>query len=192
MIDRFAPGPKPEDDTTGLLRRWSDGERAAGEELLQRLYPQLRRVARRERRRWDLSLETSDLLHDAWLRALAQRALRWQNRSHFFALVARWIRQTTQDAALGRSRLKRDPRRKQALDGVELSIEPPSLDRLVLDQALRELATLDPIASRVVELLFYSGLTVNETAAALELGRATVTRRWRFARAWLQRRLASA
>lgn len=181
--------PGPGEDTTALLHRWGHGDRAAADELLRRLEPELRRLAHRERRRRDLSIDTSDLLQDTWLRVVAQRRTRWENRHHFFALIARWLRRAAADAAAGRRRLKRDAHLRQSLDGVEPAYDPPPFDRLVLSQALSELTALDPLAGRVVELLFYSGSTVEEAACSLELSRATVVRRWRFARAWLHRYL---
>lgn len=173
------------DDTTLLLGLWSRGDRDAGERLLARLYPQLRRVASGQLRSADLSLQPSDLLQQAWVRLLSQRQLLWHNRSQFFALVATMVRREVIDQLRWRRRRKRDAAGR---------LEPPTdhpasratIDYLALDQALERLATVDPMAARVVELRHFAGLSLEQTAAALELSERTVKRRWRSARAFLR------
>lgn len=181
--------PKGE-DTTDLLQQWGSGDREAGELVMSRLYPDLRRLAASLLRGRDSTLHPSDLLHDVYLKVAGQRNGAWQNRTHFLALAARFGRRVLVDHHRKRSRqarieeLEAGTREESSGEGAL-----PLLDPLLLEQALEELAAVDPIAERIVELRFFGGLTVNETAAALGMARATTTRRWRFARAWLMRKL---
>ncbi len=176
----------PSTDTTELLDRWGSGDAQAGELVLERLYPNLRNVARGHIRRSDLSLGASDLLQEVCLRLVVQQDNRWQNRAHFFALVARTMRRVLADGVKSRHRQKRRGSRiRTTLEETQLAVPEDSLDHLVLDQALDRLAEIDPIAARTVELRYFIGLNFDETAAALEISRATAVRRWRYARAWL-------
>jgi RNA polymerase sigma factor (TIGR02999 family) len=182
VSERFGRGDRL-DDTTALLGLWCRGDRDAGERLLARLYPELRRLAVGQLRSAELSLQPSDLLHQAWLRLLAQRRLVWHNRAQFFALVATMVRRELVDQLRWRRRRKRD-----AAEGWQAPDVAPAaaVDYLALDQALERLAAIDPIAARVVELRHFGGLDLAQTAAALELSERTVKRRWRSARAFLR------
>ncbi len=164
----------------------------AGEMALQRLYPELRMTASRHLDNVNLSCQPSDILHDVWLRLLSQRQHDWRNRAHFFALVARMIRRVLADHVKHRMRGKRAHNKAPFEEGSQRSGQADPLDHFLLDQALDQLALVDPIAAKTVELRYFSGLSFDETAAVLELSRATAVRRWRFARAFLYQQLAGA
>jgi len=184
----------PTPNVTELLVAWSDGDEAALERLMPLVYAELRRLARRRlARERGRSLQTTALVHEAYLRLIDQRSVRWQNRAHFFAISARLMRRILIDHA----RARQTGRRGQgavplSLDTVaEVSSERAS--RLVeLDEALNRLAAVDARKSQVVELRFFGGLSVEETAEGMDLSPATVKRYWSFARAWLARRMSSA
>lgn len=183
-------------DITGLLRRWNQGDRDALEPLLPLVYEELRRLAagylRHERP--DHTLQPTALVHEAYLRLVGQDQVVWQNRSHFFGIAAQMMRRVLVDHARRRHAAKRGA----AAIRVELSAEDleAGLDRdpeiLALDAALDELAALDARQARVVELRFFGGLTVEETAEVVGISTATVKREWRTARAWLRRELGAA
>ena len=160
--------------------------------LLPIVYEELRRLAaayiRRERPGG--TLQPTALVHEAYLRLHKDRADRWQNRAHFCAIAARAMRQILIERARARHAAKRggvQPR--VTLDEALLPAGTPGLDLLVLDDALRRLDSFDPEGARIVELRFFGGLTVEETAEAMALSLATVKRRWTIARAWLAREL---
>lgn len=173
---------------TTLLRAWAQGDEAAGEQLFPILYGELRRQAgrymRRERR--NHSLEPSGLVHEAYMRLAGARQLDWQNRAHFFALAARVMRQVLVDHARRRGAAKREGCHVTLMEG-HAAAAP--LDVLDLESALNELAALDPRQARVVELRYFGGLDVEETAEVVGLSSRTVKREWQTARAWLQQRL---
>lgn len=185
-------------ELTELLHAWRAGLPGAAEALTRWVYPELRRVAAalRRRERSDLTLDPTEIVHEAWM-ALDRSALpHWQDRMHFFGVAVRTMRQLLVAHARRRHRHKRGagPRRV-ALDemGLPAGGSPVSeVDLLALDQALRRLEDLDPLAARVVELRFFGGLSIDEVAALTGLGRATVVRKWRAARAWLRRLLVDA
>jgi RNA polymerase sigma factor (TIGR02999 family) len=184
---------------TVLLRAWAGGERAAADRLFGRVYGELRRLARAQHRRWsgEASLDSSALVHDAYLKLVGGGARDLRDRGHFFALAARAMRQI----------LSNDARRRRAGKRGE-DIVPISLDRIAggqgsaspsgssqaeqlatLDEALERLEAVSPRPCRVVECRFYGGLSVAETAAALGISEATVKRDWATAQAWLYREL---
>jgi RNA polymerase sigma factor (TIGR02999 family) len=187
-------------DVTGLLIAWSNGDRAALDALLPVVYAELRRQARRALRREAAghTLQPTALVHEAYLRLVDQRPIRWQSRTQFFGVAARCMRQVLVDAARTRRAVKRGRGAKPVTlgdaDGVATApsarVEDAGIDVLALDAALDRLAALDPGQARLVELRYFAGLTIDDTAAALEVSPATVSREWTVARRWLRRELA--
>ncbi len=181
-----------EDDLTGLLRAWSAGDRPARDRFFERVYPDLRRLAagRLLRERADISIDATELVNEAFLRLASQRRVEWQSRAQFFALMSTLLRRILVDHAKRRGRSKRGSAAVHVpFDEQWIAAEPIDVDLLALDEALTDLAAIRATAARIVEMRFFGGLEVDETAASLGLSRATVIRRWRFARAWLARRL---
>jgi RNA polymerase sigma factor (TIGR02999 family) len=178
-------------DVTALLVAWSDGDETARSRLVDAVYDELRRVARRhlKRERDDHSLAPTALVHEAYLRLVDQRRVRWQSRAHFFGVAAQLMRRILVDHARSRAAAKRGSGRTVVLEGVEMQTAPLDVDVLALDAALDRLAAIDARQSRLVELRFFAGLTVEETAAALDIAPITVKRDWAHARAWLFREL---
>lgn len=175
---------------THLLTAWSQGDGAAFDRLAPLVYNQLRQLAvqflRRERA--GHTLETGALVNEAFLRLLGQAQVSWKNRSHFFAIAALMMRRALVDHARHPPCAGRAPHLPlTAAAGMGLD-EPP--EALALDEALRQLSSRHPQAGRIVELRFFGGLNENEIAGVLGVSVPTVKRRWRFARAWLQRYLA--
>jgi RNA polymerase sigma-70 factor (ECF subfamily) len=181
----------PPGAVTKLLRAWSDGDPDARDQLLPLVYRELRRQAasylRRERP--DHTLAATALVHEAYLRLVGQDA-DYANRSHFHALAATMMRRVLVDHARARAAAKR-PRLDLlvAVDDATPAIEPRPFELLALDQALTELAALDPRQARLVELRYFVGLTAAETAEVMEISLTTVKREWNLARAWLYRHL---
>jgi len=177
---------------TGLLHDWTDGDEAALAELLPIVDGELRRLARRQMRRErpDHTLQTSALINEAYLRLGGVRRMHWRNRSHFLAMAARLMRRVLVDHARSRGYLKRGgAARKVSLDeAADVAVEPDR-DFVALDAALTALEAIDARKSRVVELRFFGGLTVRETADVLGVSSDTVVRDWRLAKAWLLRAL---
>lgn len=181
-------------EVTKLLLDWGGGDEAAREQLIPLVYDELRRLARRHLRaeRRDHTLQTSALINEAYLR-LVEQQVPWQNRAHFFGIAARLMRQILVDHARQRNRLKRggDQERVSLVGAAEVA-DASSADLLALDDALKSLAILDAKAAQVVELRFFGGLTIEETAEVLGISTATVEREWRAARAHLQGELRQA
>jgi RNA polymerase sigma factor (TIGR02999 family) len=179
-------------DNTGLLQKWSHGERAALDDLTPLVYQELRRLARRHLagQPQEQTLNTTALVHEAWLRLVTIQNLQLQDQSQFFALCAQLIRRILIDHARARSRARRGggaPR--VSLDEVLLVPEERIPAMIALDDALQELSVLDPRKARVVELRFFGGLSVAEAAAVLRISPQSVERDWRLARLWLIREL---
>jgi RNA polymerase sigma factor (TIGR02999 family) len=180
------------DDVTGMLVAWGRGDRAADSRLIAAVYEDLRRVARRRLRaeRAEHSLAPTALVHEAYLRLVDLRRVRWRNRAHFFAIAARVMRQILVDHARAHAAAKRGgPGRRVPLAEAAGALAPPDVDVLDLDAALGRLAAIDPRLGDLVVLRFFGGLSVEEAAEALELSPATVKRDWTRARAWLFREL---
>jgi RNA polymerase sigma factor (TIGR02999 family) len=181
-------------DVTGLLRRWSEGDPQALETLIPLVYEELRRLAASYLRseRPGHTLQPTALVHEAYLRMLGQKNVLWQNRSHFFGIAAQMMRRILIDDARRRSAAKRDggPLRVDldVLENGEASVDRAT-ELLALDRALEQLEKLDPRQARIVELRFYGGLTVEETAEVAGISTATVKREFRIARAWLRQEL---
>jgi RNA polymerase sigma factor (TIGR02999 family) len=179
--------PQPQ-DVTQLLKESARGDRAALDQLLPLVYQELRRMADRylRKERADHTLQPTALVHEAYLRLVDQRDVEWQNRAHFFGVAAQMMRRILVDHARAQQTAKRGSGGiKVSLDDVfEISDEQLE-DVLALDEALKALEQLDPQKSRIVELRFFGGLSIEETAEALGVGTATVIRQWRMAKAWL-------
>jgi len=178
-------------DVTGLLRAWSHGEPGAAEKLVPLVYDELKRQAarylRRERR--DHTLRPTALVHEAYLRLFGQDRAAWKNRAQFFGVAAQVMRRILVDHARNRGAAKRAGGwRRVSLDD-DMGAPARDLDLVELEDALVELATLDPDKVRMVELRFFGGLSLDETAEVLGVSPSTITREWRMTRAWLYRRL---
>ena len=189
-MDQSARTPS---DISQLLREWGDGNRAALEELLPLVYDELHRQAERYLRRERIghTLQTTALIHEAYLRLIDQRNVQWQSRTHFFAIAAQMMRRVLIDYARAKHREKRggdDVR--LSLDAINLAAaDENSVDLIALDQALERLAEMDEQQARVVELRYFGGLSLEETAEVLHISRATTARDWEVAKAWLRREL---
>jgi RNA polymerase sigma-70 factor (ECF subfamily) len=169
-----------------------DRERQSLDSLLPVVYQELRRLAasylRRERP--GQTLQPTALVHEAYLRLMKDRPERWQNRAHFCAIAAHSMRQILIERARARGAIKRGGQAPRVtLDEALVGGNAPSYDLLALDEALGKLAAIDPEQARLVELRFFGGLTVEETAEAMSISPATVKRHWTMARAWLAREL---
>lgn len=179
---------------TGLLEAWSRGDRQALDQLTPLVYDELRRIAARCLHREEPSptLQSTALVHEAYLRLVDQSGtIRWENRAHFFGIAARLIRQILVDHARARKAAKRDfgsPR--LALDEAIGTPDRREVNLIGLDEALSDLARVDEQQSRIVELRFFVGLSIEETAEVLGVSPTTVKREWASARAWLYRELS--
>jgi RNA polymerase sigma factor (TIGR02999 family) len=189
----MTPASPSRNEITAMLRAWSDGEQSAPDELIRAVYDQLRRQARRQlrRERPGHTLDTSALINEAYLKLVEQRSVKWNGRGHFFALAAELMRRILVDHARTRHRQKRgghdDAIRLEDIEGtLQAADNSQNLDLLALDQALERLAEFDPQQVRVVELRYFAGLDINETAEALNISPATVKREWAAAKAWLK------
>jgi RNA polymerase sigma factor (TIGR02999 family) len=177
---------------THLLIDWGQGRAEALDELMPIVYQELRRVARRylRRERVGHTLQTTALVHEAYLRLVDQQAIPWQSRAHLFALAAQMMRRILVDHARDRKRFKRGgAQTRVTLDKVVESASARAVDLVALDDALQALATRDEQQSRIVELRYFGGLTIAEAAAVLDVSPATVKNKWTLARAWLHREL---
>jgi RNA polymerase sigma factor (TIGR02999 family) len=177
-----------------LLIDWSGGDAAALEKLTPLIYDELRRLARRFLRheRGGHTLQTAALVNEAYLRLVDQRNVRWQNRAHFFAIAAQLMRRILIDYARRRHYAKRGGGAPQvSLDEAAALSDERAADLVALDEALLGLASIDPQQSRVVELRFFGGLTVEETAEVLKLSPDKVKREWSTAKAWLYREMST-
>jgi RNA polymerase sigma factor (TIGR02999 family) len=175
-----------------LLQAWGRGDTAALDQLLPLVHEELRRLARRQMRheRPGHTLQATALVNEAYLRLIDVKRIRWQNRAHFFAMAARVMRRILVDSARARGYQKRGGRtQKVSLDEALVVSREPGQDLVALDDALQALAAFDPRKSQVVEMRFFGGLSVEETAQALHVSADTVMRDWRLAKVWLLREL---
>jgi RNA polymerase sigma factor (TIGR02999 family) len=183
------------DDVTRLLQEWRNGSQEALDRLIPLVYAELRTLAARylSRERPDHTLQTTALVHEAYVKLIDQHSVDWQNRAHFFGIAANLMRRILVDAARHRGRAKRGAGvPPEALDDLPVAaIDNPldTVDTIALDRALQELEQLDPDQARLVELRFFGGLTLDETAAVMEVSTATVKREWAIAKGWLYRAL---
>jgi len=175
-----------------LLLKWQDGDEKAFRDLLPLVYNELRRLAHRymQRQRRDHTLQSTALVHEAYLRLAKLPEGKFQNRTHFFAICAQLMRQILVEYARSQHAAKRNKAQKVTLDDAVALAKGLSLDLVALDDALNTLAQFDPQQCRVVELRFFGGLSIEETAHVLEISPATVKRDWSTAKAWLHHELS--
>src|SRR6266545_3910170 len=178
-------------EVTDLLLDWSNGSQAALERLTPLVYGELHRLAhqhmKRERRYQQAhTLQTSALVNEAYLRLIDQRDVRWQNRAQFFAIASRLMRRVLVDYARTQHRAKRGGRDDNLPleEAIQVADDGNGVDLLALDEALTRLAEMDEQQSRIVELRYFSGLTIEETAKVLHISTASVKRDWNMAKAW--------
>lgn len=173
-------------EITQVLKRWSEGDRAAGNELMNRVYAQLRQIAhvRLSGERADHTLQPTALVHEAWLKIAQGETVSWQDRVHFIAVAARAMRQIIIDSGRRRQAAKRQMPESPTifLAGSEGG---RTVDLMALDQALQRLEAMDESQARVVEMKYFGGLTIDEIATVMGVSPATVNRQWRSARSWL-------
>ena len=184
---------QPPEGVTQLLVDWSNGDQAALEQLMPLVYAELRKLAgnylRRERQ--GHTLQPTALVNEAYLKLIDQKNAKWQNRAQFYGVAAQLMRRILVDHARQHQAAKRGGSDQQRLSiaSAERLVQQPEVDLLALHEALEELATLDSQQERIVELRFFGGLSIEETAEVLGVGHATVERDWKMARAWLRRKL---
>jgi RNA polymerase sigma-70 factor, ECF subfamily len=179
-------------EVTQLLAAWSDGDEAALEQLIPIIHAELRRLAKYylRRERPGHTLQTSALVNEAYLRLINWKTARFESRAHFFGVSAQLMRRILVDFARRRPRAQGESVRQVSLeDALTVSAEPDA-DLVALDEALGELSELDPRKARIVELRFFGGLSVDETAEFLGISPATALREWNKAKAWLYRELS--
>lgn len=179
-------------EVTKLLDDYTNGDRAALDELLPLVYNELRRLAHSylNRERSDITLQTTALVHEAYLKLIGQRTVDFRNRAQFFALSAQAMRRILLDNARMRTAEKRGGGLKVALDEAEEPAVDANTKLMLLDMALKELEQFDPELSKVVELRYFGGLTIEETAEVMKTSPATVKRQWAVARAWLYEKVS--
>jgi RNA polymerase sigma factor (TIGR02999 family) len=191
------PMRSPE-SVTQLLVDWSDGDQKALDKLMPLVYSELRRLASNylRRERPGHTLQPTALVNEAYLKLIDQRKAKWQNRAQFFGVAAQLMRRILVDHARQHRAAKRggaDQQRFSITNAAQLGAQQlaskPAIDLLGLHEALNELAEIDPQQSRIVELKFFGGLSIEETTEVLGIGHATVERDWKMARAWLRRNL---
>lgn len=188
-----APDPPPPARVTALLQAWTDGDQSALAALVPLVEQELHRLARHYMRgeRPGHTLQPTALVNEAYLRLVGVAHVRWQNRAHFLAVAARTMRRILVDLARAKGYQKRGGRSPVVpLDDVEVAAPAPATDLVALHDALDALAYVDARKAQVVELRYFGGLTVNETAEVLDVSPETVMRDWTFAKAWLLRELA--
>ena len=188
MIESFVMATLSKPNVTDLLIEWQQGDRDALDRLTPLVYDELRRIARAymRRERQGHTLETTALVNEAYLRLIDQQKIEWQNRAHFFAVMAQVMRHILIDYARRRQYLKHGGHtRRVSLEEAAAMTDVRATELLALNEALDELARLDPRKSRVVELRYFGGLSLEETADVLDISVMTVRRDWRAARAWL-------
>jgi len=183
----------PQQSVTELLVGWGQGDKAALDELMPVVYQELRRLAQNylsdERR--GHTLQTTALVHEAYLRLVDQRSVNWQNRAQFFGVAAQMMRRILINHAVDRQAKKRQGyATKVSLDEAVSFFEQREVDLMALDEALNGLAALDAQQARIVELRFFAGLTIEEVAEVMGLSPATIKREWESAKLWLRRQLS--
>ena len=181
-------------EVTQLLLAWGDGDQAALDKLIPLVQGELHRLARNymKQERAASVMQATALVHEAFLRLIDWNQVQWQNRAHFLGVVAQLMRRTLVDLARNRNRLKRGGQAlKVSLGEADAVASARAPDWVALDEALTELASLDERKSRIVELRFFGGLSVEETAEVLIISTRTVMREWSLAQAWLYRELSA-
>ena len=186
------PAPVPS-DVTDLLLAWSAGDRSAGEQLLHAVYGELHHQASRAMRLEpaDATLQATAVVHEAYLRLVDQRRVQWRNRAHFFGVSAQLMRRILVDHARARLAEKRGGGQAHLTlaDGLNAPAAEDAMEIVALHEALERLAVMDPDQARIVELRYFGGLTIEETAEATGVSPTTVKAEWAIARAWLRREL---
>ncbi len=184
--------PASSERVSKLLLNWGQGDQGAREALIPLVYDELRRLARRylRRERPDHTLQSAALVNEAYLRLIRQEQPQWQNRAHFFGVAAQLMRHILVDHARNRAAAKRGAGAPRLTLDPDIALpQERDVDLIALDDALNQLAALDPQQSRLVELRFFGGLSIEETSVVLGVSPATVKREWATARAWLQREM---
>jgi len=180
-------------DVTQMLKEWSEGDTRALDKLMPLVYEELRRQASRylRKERLNHTLQTTALIHEAYLKLIDQRNVEWQNRSHFFGIAAQAMRRILVDYARERHRAKRGGNAENLPieEAAFIVSKEKSIDLVALDEALTRLAKFDERQARIVELKFFSGLDIDETAEVLGVSNATVRRDWNMAKAWLHQEI---
>jgi len=179
-------------EVTGLLRAWRSGDSGAGEALLERIYLELKKIAGSQLRgeRLNHTLQTTALVHEAYLKLFDQRGIDWRDRAHFFGLAATMMRRVLVDHARARNAKKRTS--EEGLNPITVAAkQAPEMELLDLDRSLTLFAERYPRQTRVVEMRYFAEMEVEEIATCLDISPATVKRDWQFARAWLRSRLAA-
>lgn len=192
---------QPQQGVTELLVAWSEGDKSALDELMPVVYDELRRLAKNHlsKERPDHTLQTTALVHEAYLRLIDQKSVNWNNRAQFFGIAAQMMRRILINHANERQAQKRQgyatkvsldqERTKVSLDEAVSFFEKREVDLMALDEALNDLAALDQQQTRIVELRFFGGLTIDEVSAVLGISPATTKREWDSAKLWLRRQL---
>ncbi len=189
----MADDKSPPGDVTKLLHAWADGDKGALDDLIPQVYAELHRLARSTLRREGANkkLQTTEVVNEAYLQLVRQRHVRWQNRAHFFGIAAQIMRRILMEQARRRKAAKRGSGVEPiALDVSPLLAAQPAVDVTDLDEALERLTLLDARQGQLVEIRFFGGLSIEETAEVMKLSPATIKREWNSARAWLRRELA--
>ncbi|MGH9847617.1 MAG: sigma-70 family RNA polymerase sigma factor [Blastocatellia bacterium] len=184
----------PQASITQLLIRWRNGDQSALDELAPQVYDELRRLARYYLRqeRPDLTLQSADLVHEAYLRLVDEKEIDWQDRAHFFGIASVRMRHILVEHARSRQAAKRGGGEyRLSLSEADRLAEKRDVNLLALDDALQRLEALDTQKSRIVELRYFGGLTIEETAEAIGISPATVKRDWSMARAWLRSEISN-
>jgi RNA polymerase sigma factor (TIGR02999 family) len=189
---KFMPENTP--DITRLLQEWSDGRREALDAMMPLVYDELRRQAHHylRRERQEHTLQTTALVNEAYLKLVEQNRVVWQNRAHFFGIAANLMRRILCDYAKTKHRVKRggEAENLPLEEAIYVVADEKDVDLLALDKVLDELAEIDEQQARVVELRYFSGLSIEETAEVLKISPATVKRDWQMAKAWLHHQLS--
>jgi RNA polymerase sigma factor (TIGR02999 family) len=187
----MTPSPK---SITQLLIEWRDGDEKALDRLMPLVYDELNRLAHRymRRERPGHSFQTNDLVNEAYLRLVDHKGMRWQNRAHFYGVAAQAMRRILVDRARARASAKRGGRIQLVdLEQANTAPEKQAAELVALDDALTELAAIDARKAKIVEMRYFGGMSVDETAEALDVSAVTVMRDWSTAKAWLLRALSS-
>lgn len=180
-------------EVTGLLQKWSAGDADALEKLTPIIYAELHRIAKRyiNRERKDHTLQTTALVNEAYLRLIDWKNARWENRAHFFGVSAQLMRRILVDFARRRPKRDNEEVRHVSLENALVVAAEKDADLVALDEALSELAKFDERKAKIVELRFFGGLSIEETAEVLKLSPITIIREWNKAKAWLYRELSN-
>jgi len=191
---RIFPSPCMSKMVTELLVAWGEGDKAALDDLMPVVYDELRRLAQNylSHERPDHTLQTTALVHEAYLRLIDQKSVNWQNRAQFFGIAAQMMRRILINHATDRNAKKRQgSATRVSLDDAVSFFEKREVDLMALDEALNGLAALDPQQTQIVELRFFGGLTIEEVSEVLGISPATTKREWDSAKLWLRRQLSS-